>query len=188
MELEGALGGDGVREDPRSRGTLPYLQACVRESHRLTPSLPAGLGKELIDDVWLTPADETSPKLFLPRGTVCFLNFAAKQIDPKVVSDPMSFSPARWLPEAVASRAGAPASVIDHPLLATPFGHGARQCLGSRVARLEVVSLLARFVQDWHFELADESITHAAELGRVFQGAVMPARWPTFRFLRRGGA
>ena len=42
-ELRRTLSGGGLT-DPKA---LPYLQACLRESHRLTPSLPAGLPKQL---------------------------------------------------------------------------------------------------------------------------------------------
>ena len=154
------------------------MRACVRESHRLTPSLPAGLPKQLEEAAVLGG-------VHVPRGTFCFLNFAAKQQDGTIVDEPDSYIPERWLPPAVAARAGTPAAVIDHPFMATPFGHGARQCLGTRVMRLEVLSVLARFVQDWRFELKDPTIRAAVELGRVFQGAVQPVRWPVFQFTPR---
>jgi cytochrome P450 len=178
-ELQRTLGGGALAADPKLTRTLPYLQACVRESHRLTPSLPAGLAKELSEE-------GRYGQVVLPAGTFCFLNIAAKQQDGALVPDATSFVPERWLPDAVAARAGTPAAVIDHPLLATPFGHGARQCLGSRVMRLEILSLLARLVQDWRFELHGATVGSAIELGRVFQGAVNPATWPAFRFVARG--
>eukprot|EP00966_Prymnesium_polylepis_P164779 3809733-Prymnesium_polylepis.1 len=180
-ELQQTLRGGPLAVDPKVEPrTLLYLQACVRESHRLTPSLPAGMPKQLSEAMALGDG------LVLPAGTYCFLHGPAKQQDGAIVCDPHSFVPERWLPDAVSARAGTAAAVIDHPLLATPFGHGPRQCLGSRVMRLEVLSLLARLVQDWRFELtAPAGIVAASELGHVFQGAVKPATWPTLRFTAR---
>ena len=66
--------------------------------------------------------------------------------------EPTKFNPDRFSEEAVAARKGTRAEFLDHPVACTPFGFGARMCVGSRVARLEVSALISRIVQDHQLE------------------------------------
>ena len=96
--------------------------------------------------------------------------------------DVAEYVPERWLPDAVAARAGTPADVIDHVLMRDPFSAGARKCPGSRVAILELHCLLTTLVNDWEISLEDESITSWKDIA-YFQGTtIQPTKMPKFVF------
>jgi cytochrome P450 len=86
QELKEALKGGDFNKDQK----LPYLQACYRESHRVTP-LGTGIYRTLEDDIELFG-------YLIPAGTKIFFNLQAIQVDPLIVDDPQSFIPERWLP------------------------------------------------------------------------------------------
>mmetsp|Transcript_9134 Transcript_9134/g.24432 ORF Transcript_9134/g.24432 Transcript_9134/m.24432 type:complete len:503 (-) Transcript_9134:53-1561(-) len=145
-ELSSVLQGGDLVED--ALGKLPYLKACIRESHRYTPPGVFGGIRKL-------PQTATFSGFEVPAGTMVLLNQVAFQNDPRFVSDPDAFSPERWLPEEVAKRSaeGGDATLLDHRLLSAPFGYGARMCLGARVASLEIQAATCRLVQDHRLEL-----------------------------------
>jgi len=163
-------GGDLVGE---ALGKLPYLKACIRESHRHTPPGPFGAIRAL-------PKSALFCGYEIPKGTVVLLNQVAYQKDPKLVPSWNEFSPERFLPDAVAQRSHvAEFAVLDHRLLSAPFGYGARMCLGARVAQLEIQVATCRLVQDYRIEL---------EPGQAWsnkQGLFMKADpFPRFRLTR----
>jgi len=139
-ELHAVLAGGDLTEDALDR--LPYLRACIRESHRLTPPGPITGVRRLTRDVEMGGYP-------VPKGQRLSLNIIAFPMDPRFVEDPEEFRPERFLPDAVRARRGTPSEVIDHRLLRTPFGSGVRTCLGARLAEAEIMVLTARLVQDW---------------------------------------
>eukprot|EP00929_Paragymnodinium_shiwhaense_P106050 TRINITY_DN7113_c0_g3_i1.p1 TRINITY_DN7113_c0_g3~~TRINITY_DN7113_c0_g3_i1.p1 ORF type:complete len:502 (-),score=54.27 TRINITY_DN7113_c0_g3_i1:337-1842(-) len=145
-ELTSTLKGADLTAD--ALGSLPYLKACVRESHRYTP--PGAFG-----GVRKAPKTAVFCGYEIPAGTIVILNQVAFQQDPKRLQGEESFYPERWLPEEVSKRKelGGDAAVLDHRLLSAPFGYGARMCLGARVAVLEIQAAACRLVQDYHIEL-----------------------------------
>jgi cytochrome P450 family 49 subfamily A len=59
--------------------------------------------------------------------------------------EPERFIPERWLRGEEAARYGCPhAGHKTHPFVFLPFGHGPRQCVGTRFANLEMETLIAR--------------------------------------------
>jgi len=143
-ELESVLAGSDVKEEDLDR--LPYLRACVRESHRLTPPFPQGHTRRLKNDI-------TIGGYTFPAGMLLSMNINAFQMDEKYVDEPEEYRPERWLPEAVARRKGTEKEVLDHRLLEHPFGAGARMCLGSKLAEIEIIVATARIFQDWKVTL-----------------------------------
>lgn len=81
------------------------------------------------------------------------LNQIAHGKDPNYVKDPDTCQPEQWLPDQARSRKETPVEVIDHRLMAGPFGSRARMCLGARLAELETLAVLSRLVQDWKASL-----------------------------------
>jgi cytochrome P450 family 12 len=165
-------GGDYNKDQP-----LPYLQACYRESHRLTP-VQLGIYRYLDEPIGTyiyiqliivinfivifhhhsSPLSSSDLNGYnIPAGTKLTFNLEAIQKDPAFVDAPEVYSPERWLPEAVESRKGTPSEILDHRLLATPFSFGPRMCLGGRLAELEIKTLFARLVQDYEFTIAPDS-------------------------------
>lgn len=136
--------------------SLPYLKACIRESHRLTPATPI-LAKTLEKDIDVV-VDDACYKV--EAGHRISLNLRAIPMDPAYVDNPTLFQPERFLPSAVEARRGTPSEIIDHPSFADPFGRGKRRCLGVNVAVAEIMILAARLVQDWEIGLVDTEDRH----------------------------
>jgi hypothetical protein len=150
-ELRAVLGGADVTTAEQMR-SLPYLKACMRESHRLTPAASV-MTKTLREDVDMVVAKNTYR---IPAGMRVSLNLRAYPMDPRFVDDPSSYVPERFLPDAVLARAGTPSSAaLDHPCFADPFGRGKRRCLGSNLAIAEISILAARMIQDYEVSLVD---------------------------------
>lgn len=84
-ELKEVLkGGDYNKEK------LPYLQACYRETHRLTPTATGAL-RVLDHDIVLNGYN-------IPAGIRLRFELESIQKDPTIVDSPESFHPERWLP------------------------------------------------------------------------------------------
>lgn len=146
---------------------LPFLQAVKRESHRMTPAFGTSVVRQ--NEVPLELCGYS-----IPSGeTVCFDNFS-KQNDPNIVPDFDQFRPERWLPDAVESRKGTPAEVIDHPLMKGPFSAGARQCPASRVASIEVMFMCAQLVKDYKISFADKSIKNIRDIDYTQELTTIP--------------
>lgn len=150
QELKSVLNGADVIS-LEQMNSLPYLRACIRESHRLTPPAPIQ-AKSLEDDIDIIDNGKSYQG---KAGTRFSLNLRAFPMDPKYVSNPSAYQPERFLPDAIKRRKGTPSEVIDHPSFADPFGRGKRRCLGSNVAVAEIVVLTARLVQDWEISFSD---------------------------------
>merc|ERR1712217_37282 len=126
---------------------MPYLKAVMRETQRFTPAAPIMTFRWLEQDIALCGYN-------IPAGTRIVLAVESVQKDPRLVDDAHVFMPERFLPEAVAARKGDPLkSLIDHKLLGTPFSFGARMCMGARLADVEIMTLLSKFVSKFQFEL-----------------------------------
>merc|ERR1712107_246679 len=125
---------------------MPYLKACVRESHRLTPALMMGTMRPAPTDMVLSGYE-------VPEGALVMTDNHCIQNDPALVDRVDEFLPERWSADAVEARKGTEKAVCDHALLRDSFGMGARSCLGQRVAKLEIQVATARIVRDWKLEL-----------------------------------
>jgi cytochrome P450 len=151
-ELKSVLNGDDVTT-VEQMNSLPYLKACIRESHRLTPSTVMS-AKKLEKDVEIVVDNKT---YLAAAGTLIGLNLCALPWDSKYVDEPLEYRPERFLSDAIEARKGTPSEIIDHPAFEDGFGRGKRRCLGANVARAEIIILAARLIQDWEITLADPS-------------------------------
>lgn len=97
-ELRATLGGGPLTESvAKSRSGLQYLQAVVREQHRIRPAMPLNLMKTVAADTMICGYR-------VPAGTMVLLDSYSIQQDPEIVPEPQEFRPERWLPEQEASR------------------------------------------------------------------------------------
>ena len=85
----------------------------------------------------------------IPSNTMVAFNNYVIQMDPLYVTEPETFRPERWLPDAVEARKGTPYEVIDHSFFKNSFSQGSRKCPGSRVAINEVLCFLAQLIFDY---------------------------------------
>merc|ERR1712048_1436324 len=125
---------------------MPYLKACIRESHRLTPALMVGTMRP-------APTNMVMSGYEIPEGALVMTDTHCIQTNPALVDRADEFLPERWSDEAVAARKGTDQAVCDHALLRDSFGMGARSCLGQRVAKLEIQVATIRLVRDWKLDL-----------------------------------
>uniref|UniRef100_A0A8D0GD45 Cytochrome P450 family 24 subfamily A member 1 n=1 Tax=Sphenodon punctatus TaxID=8508 RepID=A0A8D0GD45_SPHPU len=98
---------------------MPYLKACLKESMRITPSVPfttRTLDKETVLGDYV-----------LPKGTVLMLKSHALGSNEEYFSDWSKFKPERWLQK----------NTIN-PFAHIPFGIGKRMCIGRRLAELQL--------------------------------------------------
>lgn len=147
QELVNALGEDGsITTKTQFKKELPYLLACIRETHRINPVIMAASIKD-------TQGDREVNGYHVPKGTRFIFNLRSIQNDPKYVENPETFRPERWLDEEVAARKGTEAEVIDHRLLANAFSSGPRMCPGMRVANLEIYIYLSELLRKFEITM-----------------------------------
>ncbi|EGN92934.1 hypothetical protein SERLA73DRAFT_116571 [Serpula lacrymans var. lacrymans S7.3] len=88
-ELDQIVGQERMPE-MNDRPNLPYVTAFVNECMRLIPVVPIAIPRRAMED-------ETIGEYFIPKGSVvCNFNMLR---DPDIYESPLSFDPARFLPE-----------------------------------------------------------------------------------------
>ena len=152
-ELKDVLKGEDLTT-VEQMDSLPYLKACIRESHRLTPPSPI-VAKSLEKDIDLQIGDIAYTVKAEERVS---LNLRGYPMDPKYVDAPNEYRPERFLQDAIDARKGTPSEILDHPNFADPFGRGKRRCLGANIAMAEILILTARLVQDYEISLDDPTV------------------------------
>lgn len=117
---------------------LVYLNAILSEALRLYPSVPLDSKYALNDDVW---PDGT----FVPAGTDIFYNIYAMGRDPSIWGENAEeFRPERWL---------AMSRMPDNYMYPV-FNGGPRECLGRRLAMIEMKTCLAMLLPHLTLKLA----------------------------------
>ena len=97
-ELRRELGGGDLTEAAvKGRNALPYLNAVVRETHRMRPSLPLSVMKAVSEDTEILGYN-------IPAGTKVWLDSYSIQNDPALIPDHDVFRPERWLPDEEEAR------------------------------------------------------------------------------------
>jgi cytochrome P450 len=119
-----------------------YLNGVIHETLRLHPAVPSG------------PARETPPEgLTLPDGTyipgnvIIWTPIYTLQRDPRYWEKPLSFMPERWTSEN-------PDAIIDKRTF-LPFLTGAYNCIGQKLAVMEIRSVAANLVRSFEITFAE---------------------------------
>eukprot|EP01116_Phalansterium_solitarium_P015768 TRINITY_DN3512_c0_g2_i1.p1 TRINITY_DN3512_c0_g2~~TRINITY_DN3512_c0_g2_i1.p1 ORF type:complete len:195 (-),score=64.30 TRINITY_DN3512_c0_g2_i1:88-672(-) len=130
-----------LREGPlgyESVGRLKYVEMVIKETMRIHPAAP------------VTARMAVRPQKLLgytvPAGTNVIVNFMHMHKDPRFWDKPEEFRPERWAEDAPKPTPGA----------YMPFGDGPKNCIGQRLAMLEMKTVLARIVHALDFELAPD--------------------------------
>lgn len=141
-EVDSVIGHESVQYKHMSK--LPYLEAVLRESLRLSPTAPAfsvtpkpgTKGPVLLGGEYLVPQDAT---------IICWLPQVHR--DPTIYGpDAQEFKPERMLIESFSNLPGGAWK---------PFGNGARACIGRPFAWQEALLALALILQNFNLRLAD---------------------------------
>ena len=124
-----------LREELRNAGEtlselqqLPFLNAVIKETMRLNPTIISTLPRTLDTELPI-------PKLgvSLPKGTTVGMQNYVHHRDPEIFADPESFNPERWLGDCDAAER-----------TITPFSLGQRNCIGQNLARAELYMAVSK--------------------------------------------
>ncbi|XP_059485467.1 probable cytochrome P450 CYP44 [Neocloeon triangulifer] len=143
---------------PEILDKLSYTKAVIKETFRMFP-----LGTEL---------SRVAQKTLvlggyeIPPGTVIDLNHSSLLRSEKYFPEPNKFIPERWL--------RGDEQATQNAILLTPFGHGARMCVGRRFSQQAMHAGLARLVQ--RFKFVDEKKEHDLPYNQVYQTLLFPNR------------
>jgi len=163
---------------------LPYLKAFTREVHRITPTASGTIRK--------LPFAVDAGDYQIPQDSMILFSGEPYSLDETLLgADPNEFNPDRWLaadqvpkdsdPRKPVRVEGydvmAPAPILSHPLLSTPFGVGPRMCVGARVAQNEINSVVSKLCHDFVLTLdGDQDIQAVSKL------VMTPEPAPRIRF------
>lgn len=146
-EIEDVLGDRTLCYEDLNR--LPFLQAVVNESLRLYPSVPLDVKKALFDD-------DLPDGTFVSKGNVVVYNIFAMGRSKEIWGDDADeFKPERWLDQQFPS-------LYAYPV----FNAGPRECLGRRLAWVEMKACLVRVLRSvkLNLQVPFESIRYDVQL------------------------
>ncbi|KAB5566639.1 cytochrome P450 [Coniochaeta sp. 2T2.1] len=113
---------------------VPYLNAVIKETMRLYPTIISTLPRTLETSVTISPSSSHSglkTAVCLPAGTDVGMQNYVHHRDPSVFPDPHTFNPERWL-------SSDEAELKDMEAALTPFSLGPRMCIGQNLAKAEL--------------------------------------------------
>ncbi|WKY11914.1 hypothetical protein Q1695_003468 [Nippostrongylus brasiliensis] len=128
-------------------GSFKYLEACIKETLRLYPSVPL-IARQVVEDVKLKDH-------ILPAGTGVVVVPSMVHRDPNYWDDPEVFRPERFID-----------GELKHPYAYIPFSAGSRNCIGQRFAIMEEKCILALLMRHLRVRslLRTDQMRVAAEL------------------------
>nr|XP_046165682.1 1,25-dihydroxyvitamin D(3) 24-hydroxylase, mitochondrial-like [Oncorhynchus gorbuscha] len=141
---------------------MPYIKACLKESMRLSPSVP--FTSRTLDK------DTVLGDYSIPKGTVLMINSHAQGANEEYFHDSSRFKPERWLKES---------STIN-PFAHVPFGVGKRMCIGRRLAELQLQLALCWVIRDYEIVATDSEPVET-----IHSGTLVPNRELPVAFIRR---
>lgn len=121
---------------------LPYLRACIKESLRLHPVVPANF-RSAGHDIILSNHS-------VPKGTDIVMPVQILQRDDKHYVSPDEFIPERWLKSSSFYQGN------KDPFIFLPFGFGPRMCIGRRISEQELEIALIVILRNFRIEYNHE--------------------------------
>lgn len=138
----------GAKASLHDLSRLPYFDAVIKESMRLTPVL-SWVGRRLEKPMQVG-------KLNLPKGVLVFPSIYLTHRNPLLWPDPERFDPERFLNKPAA------------PNAFFPFGGGARRCIGMAFATYEMKIVTARLLMGAKIRLVDGYKAHVVRRGITY--------------------
>ncbi|CAH1249928.1 CYP3A7 [Branchiostoma lanceolatum] len=126
--------------DYEAANELSYLETCINETLRMFPA------SQRFDRVCKTDTEVNG--LHIPGGTIVTFPVWAIHYDADIWPEPEKFKPERFSKEEKEAR---------DPYAFLPFGAGPRNCLGMRLAMLELKFALAKTLQEFRFETSEKT-------------------------------
>ncbi|KAH9509394.1 hypothetical protein Btru_045782 [Bulinus truncatus] len=119
---------------------LIYTEQVINETMRIYP--PVSIATRVAAET------KTYGNITIPKGAAVFIPIFSILKDPKHFPDPDKFDPERFNQEN---------SSLRDPMAFMPFGYGPRQCIGMKMAYLELKMALAMSLRKVQFELNDQT-------------------------------
>ena len=118
---------------------LPIVEACIRESHRITLS-SVTVRRNVREEMKIG-------EQVVKRGDFLVYSMADVHLNPEYYSEPYKYDPGRWLrPDPIPN--------AIYPFLG--WGTGRHPCTGMRMAKLEMKLIMALFLTRYEFDLVDK--------------------------------
>uniref|UniRef100_A0A8H8CFG5 Cytochrome P450 n=1 Tax=Psilocybe cubensis TaxID=181762 RepID=A0A8H8CFG5_PSICU len=154
MEIDSVVG--ERLPDFRDIKDLPYVQALIRETHRLLPTAPTAVPHASVNDCEYRG-------YLIPKNTPVLFNIYGICRDPELYDRPDEFWPDRYLLSPDGTRPGLPESMSG--VRATlPFGSGKRICPGMHLANANTNLAIMRLLWAFDFAAADGSLSMTPQL------------------------
>jgi len=111
---------------------MKYIEQVIKEAMRLFPVVTQTARNVGVD----TEVNGYKMK----KGATIILNLRAVMRDPKYFEEPETFDPERWSDESNTKAS-------QMPGVYCPFGDGPKNCIGQKLAMIEMKTVLFRFIQ-----------------------------------------
>ncbi|KAI0379439.1 cytochrome P450 [Hypomontagnella monticulosa] len=142
VEIRGAFNTASEIRGGSRLSSCRYLRACIDETLRMSPPVPATLWRESVSE------DKTQPLVIdghvIPPGTQIGVNIYSLHHNEEYFPNSFQFRPERWMEGTKDANAEA----------FTPFSIGARGCAGKALAYLELSLVIA--LTFWYFDFETE--------------------------------
>ena len=142
VEIDSFWAASGEHIDYDKLRELPYLDACLSETLRITP--PFIRSERVCEKDW----KHEESGLAIKKGTVVMIPAHAVHNNEKYWPEPEKFIPERFLPENKDN-------INQYAFL--PFGAGPRNCIGSRFAKQEMVLVMAKLLKEFSVDTTPET-------------------------------
>ncbi|XP_078541195.1 cholesterol side-chain cleavage enzyme, mitochondrial isoform X2 [Lissotriton helveticus] len=131
--------------------SVPLVKAAIKETLRVHP-VAVTLQRYI-------QQDSVIQNYFIPAGTLVQVGLYAMGRDPTVFVEPEKYNPERWLERDASHFRG------------LGFGFGPRQCLGRRIAEMEMHLFLIHLLEHFRIEVEEE-----AEVKTTFDLILIPSK------------
>lgn len=121
----------------------PLLDGAINESLRLHPPVPSGVPR-VTPSEGITLPDGT----YIPGETVVWMPIHTIQRDERYFVSPLEFMPERWTEEA--------SGYIQDKRAFMPFGTGPYNCVGQKLAMMEMRVVVANLLRCFEIEFAGD--------------------------------
>ncbi|GAY66252.1 hypothetical protein CUMW_247260 [Citrus unshiu] len=155
LELEQTVGkGNPIEESDITR--LPYLQAVIKETFRLHPTVPLLVPRKVSEDIEIEG-------FVVPKGAQVFVNVWAIGRDESIWDNPHSFMPERFL--------GSDVEFKGQHFELIPFGAGRRICPGLPLAIRMLYLMLGSLINSFDWKLENEDMDMEEKFGLTIKKA-----------------
>ncbi|KAJ4300727.1 hypothetical protein N0V90_002815 [Kalmusia sp. IMI 367209] len=121
----------------------PHLDGAINEALRLHPAVPSGMSRET------PPSGITLPDgTYIPGETIIWMPVHTMQRDARYFPEPLKFMPERWTDEA-------PEHIQDKRAF-MPFSTGVYNCVGQKLAMMEMRVVVANLMRSFDIEFAGD--------------------------------